>query len=140
MGRARVLAAVVRILLALLRAFGFTRDGIRLPEGKAKAGLLRTIASAEAFLSLPIILRVIGLESPRYHAWRRAKAHVSSPDSCVAGHPGAAEVQLRTVTVLAFTQRTSVRIHWRCYVCPASKWSCLGLLVRMRNADCSGLA
>ncbi len=39
--RARVLAAVVRLLLALLRASGFTLDGVRLPQGKAKAGILR---------------------------------------------------------------------------------------------------
>ena len=39
--RARVLAAVVRILLALLRASGFSlAGGQRLPEGNAKAGIL----------------------------------------------------------------------------------------------------
>ena len=36
--RARILAAVVRVLLALLRASGFTLAGGRLPEGAAKAG------------------------------------------------------------------------------------------------------
>ena len=50
--RARVLAAVVRLLLALLRASGFSLDENRLPEGKAKAGLLRAITSADAFLPL----------------------------------------------------------------------------------------
>ena len=45
--RARVLAAVVRLLLALLRASGCNLDGNRLPEGKAKAGILRAISSAE---------------------------------------------------------------------------------------------
>jgi hypothetical protein len=42
--RARVLAAVVRLLLALLRASGFIlAGGQRLPEGNAKAGILRAI-------------------------------------------------------------------------------------------------
>ena len=71
--RARVLAAVVRLLLALLRASGFSLAGSRLPEGKAKAGILRAITSAEAFLPLAIVLRIIGLEPGRYHAWRRAE-------------------------------------------------------------------
>ena len=71
--RARVLAAVVRLLLALLRASGFSLAGSRLPEGNAKAGILRAITSAEAFLPLAIVLRIIGLEPGRYHAWRRAE-------------------------------------------------------------------
>jgi hypothetical protein len=71
--RARLLAAVVRLLLALLCASGFSLAGNRLPEGKAKAGILRAIASAEAFLPLAIILRILGLEAGRYHAWRRVE-------------------------------------------------------------------
>jgi len=63
--RARVLAAVVRLLLALLRASGFTLDGIRLPEGKAKAGILRAITSAETLLPLATILHITGLEPGR---------------------------------------------------------------------------
>jgi hypothetical protein len=43
--RARVLAAVVRLLLALLRASNFSLNGTRLPEGKAKAGILCAITS-----------------------------------------------------------------------------------------------
>src|ERR1019366_5561854 len=38
--RVRILTAVVRILLAMLRASGFTLAGERLPEGSAKAGIL----------------------------------------------------------------------------------------------------
>jgi hypothetical protein len=51
--RARILAAVVRLLLALLRASGFSLAGQRLPEGAAKAGILRAIASAGPFRSVP---------------------------------------------------------------------------------------
>jgi hypothetical protein len=45
----RILAAVVRILLAMLRASGFTLAGERLPEGSAKAGTLGAITSANHF-------------------------------------------------------------------------------------------
>ena len=88
--RARVLAAVVRLLLALLRASRFTLDGNRLPEGKAKAGLLRAIASAEAFLPLATALHIIGLEPGRYHVWRRAEKTCELTDqvSCPRTSPG----------------------------------------------------
>jgi len=65
----RILAAVVRVLLAMLRASGFTLAGERLPEGAAKAGILRAITSAKLFLPLAVILRIVHLEPGRYHAW-----------------------------------------------------------------------
>jgi hypothetical protein len=65
--RARVLAAVVRILLALLRASGFSLAGQRLPDGAAKAGILRAIASADPFLPLALSLRIAHFEPARYH-------------------------------------------------------------------------
>ena len=49
--RARILAATVRLLLALLRASGFRLTGERLPEGETKASILRAITSAEPVLS-----------------------------------------------------------------------------------------
>jgi hypothetical protein len=79
--RARVLAAVVRILLALLRASGFSlAGGQRLPEGNAKAGILRAITSAKSFLSLALILRIAHLEPGRYHVWNRASRVVCGLD------------------------------------------------------------
>jgi hypothetical protein len=69
--RARVLAAVVRLLLAVLRASGFAFDGERVPDGEAKAGLLRAIASAKPALTLAKILRIVRLSPSRYEAWRR---------------------------------------------------------------------
>jgi hypothetical protein len=88
--RARILAAVVRLLLALLRASGFTLDGNRLPDGKAKAGILRAITSAEAFLPLATILHIIGLEPGRYHAWRRDEkaCELTDRSSCPRTSPG----------------------------------------------------
>ena len=71
----RILAAIVRILLAMLRASGFSLAGERLPEGAAKAGILRAITSAKPFLPLAVILRMVHLEPGRYHAWNsRASA------------------------------------------------------------------
>jgi len=59
----------------VLRAFGFSLAGERLPEGAAKAGILRAITSAKPFLPLALILRIVHLEPGRYHAWNsRASA------------------------------------------------------------------
>jgi transposase InsO family protein len=87
--RARVLAAVVRLLLALLRASGFNLAGKRLPEGTAKAGILRAISSAQPFLPLPVILRIVDLQPARYHAWQRADARCGLDDrsSCPRSEP-----------------------------------------------------
>ena len=87
--QARALAAVVRLLLALLRASGFSLAGKRLPEGQAKAGILRAVTIAESFLPLAIILRILGLESGRYHAWRRAEkaCELTDRSSCPRTSP-----------------------------------------------------
>jgi transposase InsO family protein len=87
---ARVLAAVVRLLLALLRASGFRLDGNRLPAGEAKAGIIRAVSSAEPFLPLAVILRILRLESGRYHAWRRAEnaCELTDRSSCPRTSPG----------------------------------------------------
>ncbi len=69
--RTRILAATVRLLLALLRASGFHLAGKRLPEGTTKASIVRAVASAELALSLHLVLRILGLSASRYHAWRR---------------------------------------------------------------------
>jgi hypothetical protein len=46
--RARILAATVRLLLALLRASGFRLVGQRLPQGETKASILRAVSAPRA--------------------------------------------------------------------------------------------
>ena len=70
--RVRILAAVVRLLLALLRTSGFRLSDKRLPQGAAKACILRTITSAASALPLAVISKILGLPASRYHAWSRA--------------------------------------------------------------------
>ena len=65
--RARILAATVRLLLALLRASRYRLTGERLPEGETKASILRAITSAQPVLPLNLILRIVGLSPSRYH-------------------------------------------------------------------------
>jgi hypothetical protein len=98
--QARVLAAVVRLLLALLRASCFRLDGNRLPAGEAKAGILRAVSSAEPFLSLAIILRILGLESSRYHAWRRAESACVLDDRPSCPHTSPAQLTAGEVATI----------------------------------------
>ena len=70
--RTQILGAIVRLLLALVRVSGFRLAGERLPEGTAKADVLRAISGAQSALPLAQILRVLHLPPSRFHAWRRA--------------------------------------------------------------------
>jgi transposase InsO family protein len=104
--RARVLAVIVRLLLALLRVSGFSLACQRLPGGEAKADILRTIATAEPILPLRLILKVLRLEPARYHAWRHAglTCHLDDRPSCPRTSPGqltAAEIATIKSMVLA---------------------------------------
>lgn len=88
--RAQILAAPVRLLLALVRASGFRLAHQRLPGGAAKASILRAITSATNALPLAVILRILGLPGSRYHAWRRADTVCGLDDraSCPRTAPG----------------------------------------------------
>jgi hypothetical protein len=71
--RLRMLAAVVRLLVALLRALDVRLDRARLAEGAAKTRLIRAIERAQSALSLRGALRVVHLSPSRYHQWRRVE-------------------------------------------------------------------
>ena len=57
---------------------------------RPRPGILCAITSAEAFLPLVTILRIIGLEPGRYHAWRRAEnaCELTDRSSCPRTSPG----------------------------------------------------
>jgi hypothetical protein len=59
--RIRILVAVMRLLLALVRVSGCRLNGERLPTGKAKADILRAVEAARRALPLKSAARVLGL-------------------------------------------------------------------------------
>ena len=71
--RIRKLLALLRLLVVLLRISGFTLANERVPGGKAKAALLRSIDLARQFLPLRTVLRVLRLSPARYHSWGSGK-------------------------------------------------------------------
>ncbi len=99
--RNRTLAAIIRLLLALVRALGGRLEGRRLPEGSAKAGLLRAVELTEAVLSRRGALRVLGLSASRYHRWRQAQRSCGLDDRSTC--PRLAPTRLTPAEILAWS-------------------------------------
>ena len=72
--RVEKLAALLRLVLAVLRASGFTLSHERLPDGRAKLRILRAIEQARACIPLRALLRFLSVSQSRFHAWRRQDA------------------------------------------------------------------
>jgi hypothetical protein len=85
----RILGALLRIFIALVRVFGLKLSDKRLPEGKHKDLLLRPVDSARELLPLRAVLKIIGLSAARYHTWCRAQAKCELDDrpSCPRSQP-----------------------------------------------------
>ena len=100
--RIRLLGAIVRLLIALLRALDVRLDRTRLPEGAAKSRLLRAIDRAQDALSLRGALRVLHLSPSRYHQWRRAEQVCELDDqvSC----PQSTPTRLTATEILAIKE------------------------------------
>ncbi|MBI5545655.1 MAG: hypothetical protein HY901_17345, partial [Deltaproteobacteria bacterium] len=81
--------AVVRLLFMLVRLSGARLNQDRLPEGSVKATVLDAISRATKSIPLAIALRVLGLSSSRYHAWRKLGQHCLLDDrqSCPKTSP-----------------------------------------------------
>ena len=71
--RLRILGAIIRLHLAILRTLNVRLDWTRLPEGTAKTQLLRAIDRGQGVFSLRGALRVLCLSRSRYHQWRQAE-------------------------------------------------------------------
>ncbi|MFC1611163.1 DDE-type integrase/transposase/recombinase [Myxococcota bacterium] len=69
--RVKQQAAIIGLLVRLLRIRGGKLDAERLPDGAHKSTVLHAVASASRVLALSVVLRIVGLSSSRYHAWQR---------------------------------------------------------------------
>ncbi len=86
--RLQKLAALLRLVLALLRASGFTLSRERLPDGRAKMSILRAVDRARACIPLRALLRLLRLSPSRFHAWRRqAACALDDQSSCPRTSP-----------------------------------------------------
>ena len=69
--RSKRQAATIGFLVQLLKLRGGKLDRARMPDGVHKSALVRVIASAARWLSLQTVLKIAGISSSRYHAWRQ---------------------------------------------------------------------
>ena len=69
--RVQKLAALLRLVLVVLRVSGFTLSCERLADGRDKRRILRALDQARACMPLRGLLRVLGLSPSRFHAWRQ---------------------------------------------------------------------
>jgi transposase InsO family protein len=87
--RVQKLTALLRLALALLRTSGFRLTGARLPDGRAKMRILRTVDRAREYLPLRAVLRFLRVSPSRFHAWRRRQTACALDDqsSCPRTSP-----------------------------------------------------
>ncbi len=86
--RNATLLAVLRLVVVLLKVCEVSLVRRRLPSDKKKRALLRAVDRSKTALSLRRALRIIGLSTTRYHAWRREEeCELDDVSSCPQVHP-----------------------------------------------------
>ncbi|MBN1611873.1 MAG: DDE-type integrase/transposase/recombinase [Polyangiaceae bacterium] len=87
--RVAILAAVLGLVLALLRVSGFKLEMGRVPDAQNKRLLLGAVERARKTMPLARALRVIGLSASRYHDWVGIRTGCSLTDrsSCPRSKP-----------------------------------------------------
>ncbi len=87
--RVQKLAALLRLVLALLRTSGFRLTEERLPVRRDEIRILRAVDRARAFVPLQALLRCLRVSPSRFHAWRRRQQACALDDqsSCPRTSP-----------------------------------------------------
>ena len=87
--RTKTQAAIIGLLVRVLKLRGGKLEGDRVPDGATKSTVLRAIASTSDLLSMGTTLRIVGISSARYHAWRRKEEGCGLDDqpSCPKSFP-----------------------------------------------------
>ena len=87
--RARMQAAIIELLVRVLRFRGGKLDGKRVPDGETKSAVLRASASASGRLPLGTALKIVGVSTARYYVWKRKEDGCGLDDhpSCPKSFP-----------------------------------------------------
>jgi hypothetical protein len=92
--RVQKLAALLRLMLAVQRAVGFSLTHQRLPDGRAKQRILRAVDQARTCMLLRALLRLLSCHrvgSLRGNGKTRARSTTTQPVReyrCAGGRPG----------------------------------------------------
>ena len=84
--RVKKLTALLRLALALLRSSGFSLTHQRLPDGRDKIRILRSVDRARDVVPLRTLLRFLRLSRSRFHAWRRLQPACALDDRSSCPH------------------------------------------------------
>ncbi len=105
------LAAVLRLLIVMLKVAGVSLVRSRIVEGSNKDLLLRAVERSRKHLSLRAALRILRLSSSRYHAWRRdGTCGLDDVSSCPRTSPQQLTVEEgREVRTMATSEDVSTR-------------------------------
>ena len=106
--RNRKLVAILRLLVALVRVSGFSIDSGRVPDGDQKAMLLRAIERSRNILPVRAALRVLGLSSSRYHAWKRSQETCSLDDRSACPQTASHQlisIEIQTIKAIATSEK-----------------------------------
>jgi hypothetical protein len=86
--RVKPQASIIGLLMRLLRLRGGKLDGDRVPDSASKSAVLRAIESTTGVLALDTVLKIVGISSARYHAWRRKEGcGLDDQPSCPKSFP-----------------------------------------------------
>ncbi len=86
--RVEWLAALLRLMVVLLKVIGASLNYTRIYDGSSKVSLLRAISRSRSVLPLRTVLLVLRLSPSRYHSWKREKeCDLDDMPSCPRSSP-----------------------------------------------------
>lgn len=94
------LIAILRLIITVMKAAGFSLNRVRLPDEGAKLRVLRTVEQARDHFTLRTVLRLIGLTYGRFHAWNKEECGLENWGAC----PRSSPQQLTTAEVITIKE------------------------------------
>ena len=103
---------VIRLLLALIRAFGLTLDGVRMPAAHGKRILLRAVRRASESMPRRHALRVLRVNPSRFAAWEQAETLCQLDDqpSCPRSRP--MRISARELNAMRLLTMSKALVHF----------------------------
>ncbi len=108
----RRLRNVIRLLLALIRAFGLTLDTARMPSASGKRILLRAIRRASESMPRRHALRVLKVTPSRFAAWEQADTvcRLDDQPSCPRSRP--MRISARELDTMRLLTMSKALVHF----------------------------
>ncbi len=108
----RKLRNIIRLLLAVIRAFGLTLDGVRMPAAAGKRILLQAVRRASESMPRIHALRVVKLTPSRFTSWEQAETICQLDDqpNCPKSRPS--RISARELGAMKFLTMSKDFLHF----------------------------